>query len=149
MVYLFQAGVPFSTENAKGTAFRNVYSENKNPNLYIFCDKILNKPSLILNVRNTTSQWHSHQVHQTKTKYPNQNTKYAKQDTKYAKQNTKYAKQNTKYAKQNTNNAKQNTKYAKQNTEYAKQNTEYAKKPQVCQTKPTTPKKSKYAKLNT
>ena len=70
--------------------------------------KILDKPSQILNVRNTTSQCHSHQVHQTKTKYPNQNTKYAKQDTKYAKQNTKYAKQNTKYAKQNTKYAKQN-----------------------------------------
>ena len=89
--------------------------------------KILDKPSQILNVRNTTSQCHSHQVHQTKTKYPNQNTKYAKQDTKYAKQNTKYAKQNTKYAKQNTNYAKQNTKYAKQNTKYAKQNTKYTK----------------------
>ena len=76
--------------------------------------KILDKPSQILNVRNTTSQCHSLQVHQTKTKYPNQNTKYAKQDTKYAKQNTKYAKQNTKYAKQNTNYTKQNTRYAKQ-----------------------------------
>ena len=75
--------------------------------------KILDKPSQTLIVRNTTSQCHSHQVHQTKTKYPNQNTKYAKQDTKYAKQNTKYAKQNTKYAKQNTNYAKQNTKYTK------------------------------------
>ena len=83
--------------------------------------KILDKPSQILNVRNTTSQCHSHQVHQTKTKYPNQNTKYAKQDTKYAKQNTKYAKQNTKYAKQNTKFAKQNTKYAKQNTKHPKQ----------------------------
>ena len=71
----------------------------------------LDKPSRILNVRNTTSQCHSHQVRQTKTKYPNQNTKYAKQDTKYAKQNTKYAKQNTKYAKQNTKYTKQNTKY--------------------------------------
>ena len=89
--------------------------------------KILDKPSQILNVRNTTSQCHSHQVHQTKTKYPNQNTKYAKQDTKYAKQNTKYAKQNTKYAKQNTNYAKQNTKYPKQNTKYANQNIKYAK----------------------
>ena len=102
--------------------------------------KILDKPSQILNVRNTTSQCHSHQVHQTKTKYPNQNTKYAKQDTKYAKQNTKYAKQNTKYAKQNTKYAKQNTKYAKQNTKYAKQNTKYAisikrvrQKIQICQ----------------
>ena len=89
--------------------------------------KILDKPSQILNVRNTTSQCHSHQVHQTKTKYPNQNTKYAKQDTKYAKQNTKYAKQNTKYAKQNTKYTKQNTKYAKQNAKYAKQNTKYTK----------------------
>ena len=88
--------------------------------------KILDKPSQILNVRNTTSQCHSHQVHQTKTKYPNQNTKYAKQDTKYAKQNTKYAKQNTKYAKQNTKFPKQNTKYAKQNTKCAKQNTKYS-----------------------
>ena len=64
--------------------------------------KILDKPSQILNVRNTTSKCHSHQVHQTKTKYPNQNTKYAKQDTKFAKQNTKYAKQNTKSTNQKT-----------------------------------------------
>ena len=28
MVYSFQAGGPFSTENAKGTVLRNVYPEN-------------------------------------------------------------------------------------------------------------------------
>ena len=73
MVYLFQAGVPFSTENAKWIAFRKVYSENKN-------------------IEYTKEN----------TKYANQNTKYAKQNTKYAKQNTNYAKQNIKYVKQNT-----------------------------------------------
>ena len=86
----FQVGVPFSTQNAKWTAFRKVYSENKNTEY--------------------TKEY---------TKYANQNTKYAKQNTKYAKQNTNYAKENTKYAKQNTKSAKQNTKYAKQNTKYA------------------------------
>ena len=69
MVYFFQAGGPFSTENAKGTAFRKVYSENKNT-----------------------------EYSKENTKYAKKNTKYAKQNTKYAKQNTKYAKQNTKYA---------------------------------------------------
>ena len=83
MVYLFQVGVPFSTENAKWTAFWKVYSENKNT-----------------------------EYTKENTKYANQNPKYAKQNTKYAKQNTKYANQNTKYAKQNTKYAKQNTKYA-------------------------------------
>ena len=33
MVYLFQAGVPFSTENGKETAFTKVYSKNINTNL--------------------------------------------------------------------------------------------------------------------
>ena len=97
MVYFFQAGVPFPTENAKGTAFDKFIQRIKICTFFVM--EILDKPSQILNVRNTTSQCHSHQVHQTKTKYPNQNTKYAKQDTKYAKQNTKYAKQNTNYAK--------------------------------------------------
>ena len=39
VAYLFQAGVPFSTENAKWTVFRKVYSETNNTNLHIFCDE--------------------------------------------------------------------------------------------------------------
>ena len=39
VAYLFQAGVPFSTENTKWTACRKVYSETKNTNLHIFCDE--------------------------------------------------------------------------------------------------------------
>ena len=69
----FSSRRTFSTENAKWTVFRKVYSENKNT-----------------------------EYSKENTKYAKKNTKYAKQNTKYAKQNTKYAKQNTKYAKQNT-----------------------------------------------
>ena len=38
MAYFFQAGVPFSSENAKGTAFSKVHSENINTNPHIFFD---------------------------------------------------------------------------------------------------------------
>ena len=65
----FSSRRTFSTENAKWTVFRKVYSENKNT-----------------------------EYSKENTKYAKKNTKYAKQNTKYAKQNTKYAKQNTKYA---------------------------------------------------
>ena len=123
----FKPAYLFPQRTRKGLLLGKFIQRIKTQICTFFVMKILDKPSQILNVRNTTSQCHSHQVHQTKTKYPNQNTKYAKQDTKYAKQNTKYAKQNTKYTKQNTNYAKQNTKYAKQNTKYTKQNTNYAK----------------------
>ena len=65
----FSSRRTFSTENAKWTVFRKVYSENKNT-----------------------------EYSKENTKYAKKNTKYAKQNTKYAKQNTEYAKQNTKYA---------------------------------------------------
>ena len=65
----FSSRRTFSTENAKWTVFRKVYSENKNT-----------------------------EYSKENTKYAKKNTKYAKKNTKYAKQNTKYAKQNTKYA---------------------------------------------------
>merc|ERR1712055_1170248 len=120
----FKPAYLFPQRTRKGLLLGKLTQRIKTQIYTFYVMKILDKPSQILNVRNTTSQCHSHQ---TKTKYPNQNTKYAKQDTKKAKQNTKYAKQNTNYAKQNTNYAKQNTKYANQNTKYAKQNTKYTK----------------------
>ena len=79
MVYFFQAGVPFSTENAKWTAFRKVYSEHK-----FFCDEHVMHitPSQILNVTNTIFQCHRHQlcqkiynVHQTNHQTPSTPTK--------------------------------------------------------------------------
>ena len=36
VAYFFQAGVLFSSENAKGTAFSKVHSENINTNPHIF-----------------------------------------------------------------------------------------------------------------
>ena len=37
---LFQAGVLFSSENAKGTAFTRVYSKTINTKLHFFCDEV-------------------------------------------------------------------------------------------------------------
>ena len=54
VVYLFQAGVPFPTENAKGTAFDKFIQRIKICTFFVM--EILDKPSQILNVRNTTSQ---------------------------------------------------------------------------------------------
>ena len=62
MVYLFSSQRTFSTENAKWTVFRKVYSENKNT-----------------------------EYSKENTKYAKKNTKNAKQNTKNAKQNTEYA----------------------------------------------------------
>ena len=58
----FSSRRTFSTENAKWTVFRKVYSENKNT-----------------------------EYSKENTKYAKKNTKNAKQNTKNAKQNTKYA----------------------------------------------------------
>ena len=64
VAYLFQASVPFSTENTKWTAFRKVYSETKTQIQTSFVVKILDAPSQILNNRNTTSQCQRHQLRQ-------------------------------------------------------------------------------------
>ena len=103
-MYLFQAGVPFSTENAKGTAFRKVYSENKNPNMYIFCDEKYTKytkqklstPTKILETPNR------HQVRKTKhqvrkTKHQIRQTKYQLRQTKHKVPQTKHKVRQPKY----------------------------------------------------
>ena len=44
---LFQAGVPFSSEHAKGTAFSKVHSENININPHIFLMKMPDTPTQV------------------------------------------------------------------------------------------------------
>ena len=80
----FKPAYLFPQRTRKGLLLGKFIQRIKTQICTFFVMKILDKPSQILNVRNTTSQCHSHQVHQTKTKYPNQNTKYAKQDTNCA-----------------------------------------------------------------
>ena len=70
VVYFLQAGVLFSSENAKGTAFSKVHSENINTNPHSFLMKIPNTPTQVLSARshvtNTTSQCKGHLVRQPK-----------------------------------------------------------------------------------
>ena len=71
MVYFFQAGVPFSSKNAKGTAFSKAFSDNINSNPYISLLKIQDTPSQVPNapsqVTNTPPKCRRHQVRQPKT----------------------------------------------------------------------------------
>ena len=70
MVYFFQAGVLFSSENVKGTAFSKVHSENINTSPHICSMKISDTPSQVLNapchVTNTPSRCRRDQVRQPK-----------------------------------------------------------------------------------
>ena len=70
VAYFFQAGVPFSSENPKGTAFSKVDSENINTNPHIFLMKIPDTLTQVLSaqshVTNTPSQCKGHQVRQPK-----------------------------------------------------------------------------------
>ena len=71
MVYFFQAGVPFSSKNAKGTAFSKAFSDNINTNPHISLLKIQDTPSQVPNapsqVTNTPPKCKRHQVRQPKT----------------------------------------------------------------------------------
>ena len=71
MVYFFQAGVPFSSKNAKGTAFSKAFSDNINTNPHISLLKIQDTPSQVPNapsqVTNTPPKCRRHLVCQPKT----------------------------------------------------------------------------------
>ena len=70
MVYFFQAGVLFTSERSKRTAFFKVYSENIKTNPHIFLMQIPDTPTQVLNARshvtNTPSQCEGQQVRQPK-----------------------------------------------------------------------------------
>ena len=75
VAYLFQAGVPFSRENAKWTVFRKIYSEKKTQIYTFFVMKLLEAPSQILNVINNKVRQTKYQVRQTKHQVRNFNQK--------------------------------------------------------------------------
>ena len=71
VVYFFQDGVLFSSENVKGTAFSKVYSENINTNPHNentrYTIQVLNAPS---DITNTPSQSRRHQEPKQQVRQP-------------------------------------------------------------------------------